>query len=148
MRLHSLKNVRGARRRSLRVGRGEASGSGKTSGSGHKGQWSRKGHKGKEGFEGGQMRLIRRIPKLGFKNPAAKKFIPVNVGSLSFFDDGAEITPELLRKSGLAKGRCPRIKILGTGDLSKKLTVKANEFSASAREKIEASGGKCEVVAD
>ena len=147
MKLHELKAAKGARRRSKRVGRGEASGLGKTSGKGHKGQWARKGGKFKEGFEGGQMPMIRRIPKYGFKNPARKEYLGVNVASLDVFDEGAELTPEIIKKQGLANGTIRYIKILGRGEIAKKLTVKAHAFSATAKAKIEAAGGTCEVVA-
>jgi len=148
MKLHSLGNTAGARRKRMRVGRGMGSGKGKTCGRGHKGQMARKGHKHKPGFEGGQMRLIRRIPKRGFKNPAGKTYIPVNVGRLACFEEGAEVTPAALRKTGLARGRGDGVKILGQGKLERKLTVSAAAFSAAAREKIEAAGGVCRVVAD
>ena len=145
MKLHELKAAKGAKRRTKRLGRGEGSGRGKTSGRGHKGQWARKGHKFKEGFEGGQMPLIRRIPKHGFKNPSRKEFIGVNVESLAVFGDGAEVTPEIIKKQGLANG-AGLIKILGRGELAKKLTVKAHAFSATGKSKIESAGGTCEVV--
>lgn len=148
MRLESLKNTFGSRARKIRVGRGESSGKGKTSGRGHKGQWARKGHKYKEGFEGGQMRLIRRIPKRGFKNPARLEYLPVNVGELNGLEGGMEVTVSMLRESGIAKGRCEKLKILGSGTLDKKLTVKAHAFSKSARGKIESAGGTCEVISD
>jgi large subunit ribosomal protein L15 len=109
---------------------------------------SRKGHKHKAGFEGGQMRLVRRIPKRGFKNPTKNIYIPVNVGDLSRLESGAEVTVAVLRASGLVKGTGTLVKILGGGELSKKLAVKAAAFSASARSKIEAAGGTCEVVKD
>lgn len=147
MDLHSLTTTPGARRRKLRVGRGMGSGHGKTCGRGHKGQMSRKGHKRKEGFEGGQMPLIRRIPKRGFKNPCRADYSPINVAALERFSDGDEITPAVLREAGLASG-AGGVKILGQGELSRKLTVKANRFSQSAREKIEAAGGTCEVLED
>ena len=146
MNLHSLTNTAGARHRRKRVGRGMASGLGKTSGKGHKGQMARKGNKHKLGFEGGQMPLIRRLPKRGFNNYTRKVFMPVNLESLDCFDAGTEVTCELLRSAGLANGRYDGIKILGTGEINKKLTVKVQAFSASAREKIEAAGGVCEVV--
>jgi large subunit ribosomal protein L15 len=130
----------------MRVARGRASGKGKTAGRGHKGQMSRKGHKRKAGFEGGQMRLIRRIPKRGFGNPTRKEFLPVNVGELARIADGGEITPALLREKKLIKGRGDGIKILGGGELNVRLTVKAHAFSSTARTKIEAAGGTCEVV--
>lgn len=146
MKLHELKNSVGARKRRMRVGRGMASGKGKTSGRGHKGQYARSGHKHKPGFEGGQMRIIRRLPKRGFKSIAPRTILPVNVGDLSLFTDGQEITWAVLRSAGLAKGRCDGVKILGTGELTRRLTVKATSFSASAKAKIEAAGGTCEIV--
>jgi large subunit ribosomal protein L15 len=146
MDLHSLTNTTGARHRRKRLGRGPASGQGKTSGKGHKGQMARKGGKHKLAFEGGQMPLVRRIPKRGFTNYTRKEFIGVNLMSLDRFEEGADVTIEVLRQAGLANGPSDGIKILGRGEISKKLTVKANAFSASAREKIEAAGGVCEVV--
>lgn len=148
MKLHELKVAKGAKKAVKRLGRGEASGTGKTSGRGHKGQWARKGHKFKEGFEGGQMPMIRRIPKRGFKNPAARVFEGVNVDSLSVLDAGTEVTPAVLKELGLAKRSARYIKVLGRGDLDRKLQVKAHAFSASAVAKIEAAGGTCEVIAD
>jgi len=147
MKLHALGNARGARQRRLRVGRGRGSGKGKTCGRGHKGQMSRKGHKHKLGFEGGQIPLIRRIPKRGFRSPAAAGCLAVNVGDLVRFEDGAEVTAARLRECGLAKGHGAGVKILGRGELDRKLAVKVQAFSASARRKIEAAGGSCEVVA-
>ena len=148
MNLHSLSKTPGSTHRKMRVARGRASGKGKTAGRGHKGQMSRKGHKHKAGFEGGQMRLVRRIPKRGFTSPTKKVYIPVNVGDLSRLDSVTEVTAAVLRSRGLAKGTGDAIKILGGGELSKKLIVKAQAFSASARAKIEAAGGMCEVVRD
>ncbi len=145
MYLHNLKKTPGSKKRRTRVGRGESSGSGKTSGRGNKGQMSRTGHKHKPGFEGGQMRLIRRIPKRGFTSQRMG-LLPVNVGALDRFDSGSEVTFDRLREIGLAKGTSGGVKILGGGDLQKKLAVKAHAFSASARAKIEAAGGTCEVV--
>jgi large subunit ribosomal protein L15 len=146
MNLHSLKNTVGARTTRKRLGRGAGSGLGKTSGRGHKGQYARSGHKHKPGFEGGQMRLIRRLPKRGFTNISRREFVPVNVSELDAFDSGVEITPDLLIAKGMAKGVKDGIKILGTGTLGKKLTVKAHAFSAAAKAKIEAAGGVCELV--
>ncbi len=146
MNLHSLTNTEGARHRRKRVGRGMASGLGKTSGKGHKGQMARKGNKHKLAFEGGQMPLIRRIPKRGFKNPCRTEYVGVNLCNLDCFEDGAEVTIEMLKRAGLANGQYDGVKVLGRGEISKKLTVKVNAFSASAREKIEAVGGVCEVV--
>ena len=148
MDLHSLSNTTGARAKRMRVGRGPGSGKGKTCGKGHKGQMARKGHKHKAGFEGGQMRLVRRVPKRGFTNPAARIYHPVNVGDLSRFEDGAVVTGLVLRECGLANGQCDGIKILGRGELDKKLTVQVGAFSAGAKAKIEAAGGVCEVVLD
>ena len=146
MDLHSLQTVEGSKHRSIRVGRGRASGKGKTSGRGHKGQMSRAGSVHKPLFEGGQMPFVRKLPKRGFNNVNRKVFAPVNVASLACFDEGAEVSVELLLEKGLVNGQFDGVKILGDGEISKKLTVKANAFSASAREKIEAAGGACEVV--
>lgn len=146
MNLHTLKNTPGARKTKKRLGRGMASGLGKTAGRGHKGQYARSGHKHKLGFEGGQMRLIRRLPKRGFKNISRKVYLPVNVGDLEGFRAGSEVTPEGLKAKGFANGASDGIKILGNGTLTKKLTVKAHAFSAEAKAKIEAAGGSCEVV--
>lgn len=148
MKLHSLSTNPGAARSRKRVGRGRSSGMGKTGGRGTKGQMSRKGHKHKAGFEGGQMRLIRRIPKRGFKNFSRKVFVPVNVGDLARFEDGTQVDARLLKARGLANGPGDGIKILGQGELNRKLAVKAAAFSAGARAKIEAAGGSCEVVND
>lgn len=146
MNLHTLKSTPGSRRAPKRLGRGEGSGQGKTSGKGHKGQMARKGNKHKEGFEGGQMRLIRRVPKRGFHNYTRKEFAPVNVSALDRFEDGTEVTIELLRGAGLVRGRWNGVKVLGAGELRSKLAVKAHSFSAAARTKIEAAGGTCEVM--
>jgi len=147
MSLHTLTNTRGARHRKIRVGRGRSSGKGKTCGRGTKGQMSRKGHKHRAVFEGGQMPLVRRLPKRGFNNPLGTVYTPVNVARLSQFEDGTDVTIERLREAGMANGSRVKIKILGQGaDLDRKLNVKAHSFSASARKKIEAAGGSCEVV--
>jgi large subunit ribosomal protein L15 len=146
MDLHSLQTAEGSKHRKIRVGRGRASGKGKTAGRGHKGQMSRAGASHKPLFEGGQMPLVRKLPKRGFNNFARKTILPVNLEDLSRFDDGTEVTVELLREKGLVNGRFDGVKILGSGSLDKKLTVKANAFSASAKEKIEAAGGTCEIV--
>jgi large subunit ribosomal protein L15 len=122
------------------------SGTGKTCGRGHKGQMARKGANHRPGFEGGQMPLIRRLPKRGFKNRSRRTFLPVNVGALARFEDGAEVTGEVLRDAGLVTGKADGIKILGVGELDKKLTVRVSAFSATARAKIEAAGGSCEIV--
>lgn len=143
--LHTLTKTSGSKKRRMRVGRGESSGKGRTSGKGNKGQMSRTGHKHKPTFEGGQMRLIRRIPKRGFTSMAGE-YLPVNLIALSRFKEGTEVTVDLLRKQGLAHGKDQPVKILGSGELKTKLVVKANAFSASARSKIEAVGGTCEIV--
>jgi len=148
MRLHDLKPRPGAKHRRKRLGAGESSGHGKTSGRGGKGQTARSGSSIRIGFEGGQMPLYRRIPKRGFNNARfATQYLPVNVGDLERFENGAKIDTEALRKAGLANGHSDGVKILGQGELTKKLTVNAHAFSESARKKIEALGGKCEVIA-
>jgi large subunit ribosomal protein L15 len=148
MRLHDLKPRPGAKHRRKRLGQGESSGHGKTSGRGGKGQTARSGSSIRIGFEGGQMPLIRRIPKRGFNNARfATVYLPVNVSSLNDFADGTRVDEAALRASGLASGKADGIKILGDGELNKKLTVCASAFSAAARAKIEARGGTCEVVA-
>src|SRR2546430_12273938 len=148
MRLHDLKPRPGAKHRRKRLGQGESSGHGKTSGRGGKGQTARSGSSIRIGFEGGQMPLIRRIPKRGFNNTRhGTRYLPVNLESLNRFDDGARIDEATLRGAGLANGRGDGIKILGDGDLTRKLTVTAHAFSASAKAKIEAKGGSCEVIA-
>lgn len=148
MRLHDLKPRLGAKHRRKRLGQGESSGHGKTSGRGGKGQTARSGSSIRIGFEGGQMPLIRRMPKRGFNNARfTTRYIPVNVGDLNKFDDGARVDETALRTIGLANGRGDGIKILGNGELSKKLTVSVSAFSASAKSKIEAKGGACEVIA-
>ena len=146
MDLHSLQTAEGSKHRRIRLGRGRASGKGKTSGRGHKGQMSRTGSVHKPLFEGGQMPLVRKLPKRGFNNFNRKVFAPVNLDALAKFDDGAEVTIELLREKGLVNGRFDGVKVLGNGSVDKKLTVKVNAFSASAKEKIEAAGGSCEIV--
>jgi len=146
MKLHAITNTHGARKTRKRLGRGMASGLGKTSGRGHKGQYARSGHKHKLGFEGGQMRLIRRIPKRGFKNVSRLEYLPVNVSMLDLFDEGTVVTPDVIKAKGLANGAGDGIKILGKGALGKKLTVKANAFSKAAKVKIEAVGGTCEII--
>ena len=147
MRLHDLKPRPGAKHRRKRLGQGESSGHGKTSGRGGKGQTARSGSSIRIGFEGGQMPLIRRIPKRGFNNARhATVYIPVNVEALNQFENGAQVNFDALRKAGLANGRASGVKILGDGDLTKKLTVSAHKFSASAKAKIEGKGGSCEIV--
>ncbi|MCQ2492862.1 MAG: 50S ribosomal protein L15 [Lachnospiraceae bacterium] len=130
----------------FRVGRGHGSGNGKTAGKGHKGQKARSGGGTRPGFEGGQMPLYRRIPKRGFTNRNTKDIIGINVSALNKFEDGAEVTVAALVEAGIVSNPRDGIKILGNGELTKKLTVKANAFSASAKEKIEALGGKAEVM--
>ncbi|HSH92703.1 MAG TPA: 50S ribosomal protein L15 [Roseimicrobium sp.] len=148
MRLHDLKPRPGAKHRRKRLGQGESSGHGKTSGRGGKGQSARSGSSIRPGFEGGQMPLIRRIPKRGFNNKRhATVYIPVNLEGLNQFEEGARVDEAALRAIGLANGSGSGVKILGDGKLSKKLTVVANSFSASARKGIEAAGGVCEMVA-
>jgi large subunit ribosomal protein L15 len=145
MRLHDLKPRPGAKHRRKRLGQGESSGHGKTSGRGGKGQTARSGSSIRIGFEGGQMPLIRRIPKRGFNNKRfTTAYLPVNVESLNAFDNGARVDEKALRAAGLANGKGDGIKILGTGELTKKLTVVASAFSAGARAKIEGKGGACE----
>ncbi len=144
MDLHSLSKTPGARHRAKRLGRGMSSGKGKTSGKGHKGQMARKGHKRKLAFEGGQMPLIRRLPKRGFKNPVRRDLLGVNVGALECFADGDVVDSSALKQAGLANGTHDGIKILGRGDLGRTLTVKATAFSVTAKTKIEAAGGTCE----
>jgi large subunit ribosomal protein L15 len=129
----------------FRRGRGHGSGNGKTAGKGHKGQKARSGAP-RPGFEGGQMPLIRRIPKRGFTNRNTKTIVSINVSVLDRFEDGTVIDSELLKNTGIVKNARDGIKILGNGELTKKLQVKANAFSASAKEKIEAAGGSCEVI--
>ncbi len=146
MDLHSLQPAEGSKHRKIRVGRGRASGKGKTAGRGHKGQFSRAGASHKPLFEGGQMPFVRKLPKRGFKNFTRKEIIGVNLDALNVFEEGSEVTVALLQEKGLANGRFDAVKILGNGNVEKKLTVKVNAFSASAKEKIEAAGGTCEIV--
>ena len=148
MRLHDLKPRPGAKHRRKRLGQGEASGHGKTAGRGGKGQTARSGSSIRIGFEGGQMPLIRRIPKRGFNNARhTTAYVPVNLEALNRFDDGARVDVEAIRKAGLANGPVKLVKVLGDGELKKKLTVSAHKFSASAKQKIEAAGGACEIIA-
>jgi large subunit ribosomal protein L15 len=142
MRLHDSQPRPGAVKRKKRIGCGESSGHGKTSCKGHKGQMARSGRGIRPGFEGGQMPLFRRLPKKGFSNVQFRDvYETVNVGDLNAFDDGAVINEGSLREKGLVNRNCDAIKILGTGDLSRKLTVEITSLSASAREKIEKAGG-------
>ncbi|GAB6934785.1 MAG: 50S ribosomal protein L15 [Bacillota bacterium] len=144
MKLHELKPAPGSRKRKKRVGRGTSSGHGKTATRGTKGQWARSTVR--PGFEGGQMPLYRRLPKRGFTNPLRKEYAIVNVEALNRFPEGTVVTPELLVAEKLVKNVKDGIKILGDGELKVKLTVQAHKFSRSAIEKIEAAGGKAEVV--
>ena len=146
MKLHELKPAEGSRKKEVRVGRGVGSGNGKTSGKGHKGQKARSGGGVRPGFEGGQMPLYRRLPKRGFKNIWAKKYAEVNVKTLERFEDGAEVDAVALVESGILKNVYDGVRILGDGELTKKLTVKAQGFTKSAIAKIEAAGGKTEVI--
>ena len=141
MKLHELSYTEGARHKRNRVGRGTSSGNGKTSGRGQKGAGARSG-----GFEGGQTPLFMRLPKRGFTNFTRVEYSIVNLDQLNRFEDGTEVTPELLVETGLVRKELDGIKILGNGSLEKKLTVKANKFSASAVKAIEAAGGKTEVI--
>lgn len=146
MKLHELKPAEGSRRAPKRVGRGIGSGNGKTAGRGHKGQNARSGGGVRPGFEGGQNPLYRRLPKRGFNNPFRKEYAIVNVEELNRFAAGTEVTPELLMEQGIVKNPMAGIKILGNGEIQVGLTVKANKFSQSAVEKIQAAGGKTEVI--
>ena len=147
MKLHDLSPAAGSSKERKRIGRGPASGQGKTAGKGHKGQKARAGRGMRAGFEGGQMPLQRRIPKRGFVNIFAKEIATVNVAAINDkFEDGATVTIGALVESGLVKKTLDGVKVLGQGELTKKLTVQANAFSASAKAKIEAAGGKAEVI--
>lgn len=146
MKLHELQPAPGAKSSPKRVGRGIGSGLGKTSGKGHKGQKARSGGGKGPSFEGGQTPLQRRLPKRGFTNIFAKEFAEVNLEQLNRFEDGTEVTPELLKESGVLKKLKDGVKVLGHGELSKRLTVKANGFTKSAVAKIETAGGKAEVI--
>ncbi|MCL5038545.1 MAG: 50S ribosomal protein L15 [Firmicutes bacterium] len=146
MKIQELRPAAGSRQKRTRVGRGIGSGLGKTSGCGHKGQKARAGGGVRPGFEGGQMPLQRRLPKRGFNNIFKKEYALVNVAELNRFEEGTEITPELLLKSKVIKDLKAGLRVLGEGELSKSLTVKANHFSRAAQEKIQAAGGKAEVI--
>lgn len=146
MRLHTLKPRPGAKSPRKRVGRGNGSGHGKTAGRGMKGQGSRSGSSMRPGFEGGQLPLIRRLPKRGFNNAQFRtSYLPVNLSDLERFEDGTTVDETVLKEAGLANGRADGVKILGRGELSKKLTVKAHAFSGAARKRIEELGGVCEL---
>jgi large subunit ribosomal protein L15 len=146
MKLHELSPAPGSRKERKRLGRGPSSGTGKTSGRGHKGQNARSGGGVRPGFEGGQNPLYRRLPKRGFVNPTRKEYAVLNIEDLNSFATGTEVSPEFLLNNGIVKNAKSGIKILGNGEITVKLTVKANKFSQSAVEKIEAAGGKTEVI--
>ncbi len=146
MRLDELKPAEGSKFTRKRVGRGIGSGTGKTSGKGHKGQNARSGGGVRPGFEGGQMPLYRRLPKRGFTNIFAKQYVAINVEELNKFEDGAEVTTEALLEKGIISKALDGVKLLGRGEVTKKLTVKVAKYSASAKEKIEKAGGKAEVM--
>mgnify|MGYP000855462565 CR=1 FL=1 len=146
MKLHELTPPKGSVKKAKRVGRGQGSGSGTTAGKGNKGQKARSGGGVRLGFEGGQMPLIRRLPKRGFTNIFSKEYAEINIGALDIFEEGTVVTPDLLKERGLVKKVLDGVKILGNGEISKKLTVKAHKFSESAKQKIEAIGGKVEVI--
>ena len=146
MKLHELAPAAGSTTAAKRLGRGVGSGLGKTSGKGHKGAKARSGGGKRPGFEGGQMPLYRRIPKKGFTNIFRTEYAEVNVGQLEVFNDGVVVNAELLKAAGIIKKTMDGVKILGNGEITKKVTVKAAVFSATAKEKIEAAGGKTEVA--
>ena len=145
MKLHELSPAPGSTKKVYRKGRGAGSGNGKTAGKGHKGQKARSGGGVRPGFEGGQMPLQRRVPKRGFNNIFAKEYVSINVDVLNRFEDGAVVDAKAIAEAGIIKNTRDGIKILGRGELERKLTVIASAFSASAKEKIEAAGGKAEV---
>ncbi len=145
MELSNLRPAKGSKHNSFRKGRGHGSGNGKTAGKGHKGQKARSGAP-RLGFEGGQMPLYRRIPKRGFKNRNSKEIVAINVSALERFEDGATVDVNALIEAGVIKHRKDGVKVLGNGELTKKLNVKVDAFSASAKEKIEALGGTAEVM--
>ena len=146
MKLHELKPAVGATTAEKRLGRGTGSGLGKTSGKGHKGAKARSGGGKRPGFEGGQMPLTMRLPKRGFTNKWRTEYAAINVDRLEIFEDGAVVTPVELIEAGILKNVQDGVKIMGNGEITKKLTVQANKFTASAKEKIEAAGGKAEVI--
>ena len=146
MKLHELKPAFGSTTAPKRLGRGVGSGLGKTSGKGHKGAKARSGGGKRPGFEGGQMPLIRRLPKRGFYNPFRINYVAINVDRLEVFEDGMTVTPVELIEYGIIKKIDDGVKIMGNGELTKKLTVQAAKFTATAKEKIEAAGGKAEVI--
>ena len=146
MKLHDLKPAVGATTAEKRLGRGIGSGLGKASGKGHKGAKARSGGGKGPGFEGGQIPLMRRIPKRGFTNKFRTEYCAINVDRLNIFEDGQVVTPVELIEMGITKNILDGVKIMGNGEITKKLTVKANKFTATAKEKIEAAGGKAEVI--
>jgi large subunit ribosomal protein L15 len=146
MKLHELKPNEGSRKERNRVGRGTGSGNGKTSGRGHKGQNARSGGGVRPGFEGGQTPLFQRLPKRGFTNINRKEYAIINLDALNRFDEGTEVTPELLLETGLVSKLNAGLKVLGNGSIEKKLTVRAHKFSSAAKEAIEAAGGSVEVI--
>jgi len=146
MKLGELKPAEGSRKKSFRKGRGHGSGNGKTAGRGHKGQKSRSSGNTRPGFEGGQMPLYRRLPKRGFHNRNEKEIVAINVGLLNVFEDGQVVDIAALKSKGLVSNPRDGVKILGEGDIEKKLTVMVHAFSKSAGEKIAAAGGKAEVI--
>ncbi len=146
MKLHELKPAFGSTTAPKRLGRGIGSGLGKTSGKGHKGAKARSGGGKRPGFEGGQMPLTMRLPKRGFTNKWATEYVAINVSSLNIFEDGDVVGPVELIQAGIIKKIEDGIKIMGNGELTKKLTVQAMKFTATAKEKIEAAGGSCEVI--
>ena len=147
MKLHTLAPNEGATKERKRLGRGVGSGTGKTSGKGHKGQNDRSGGGVRPGFEGGQLPLFRRLPKRGFSNaPFKVRYATINLSDLNRFEDGALVTPEILKEIGLVKNQLDGIKVLGNGTLEKKVNVKAHKFSSVAKEQIEKMGGKAEVI--
>ena len=146
MRIDTLQPAEGARTSKKRLGRGIGSGLGKTSGKGHKGQWARSGGGVRPGFEGGQMPLTRRVPKRGFNNIFAEEWIAINLSALEKFEDGSVVDAEALAQKGIIKKANLPVKVLANGKLTKKLEVKLNAYSASAAQKIEALGGKAEVI--
>ena len=146
MKIHTIQPAVGAVTSTKRLGRGIGSGLGKTSGKGHKGQWARSGGGVRPGFEGGQTPLVRRLPKRGFNNKFAVKYDIVNLDALNVFEEGTVVTPELLADLRIVTNKNNGVKVLGNGQLTKKLTVKADKFSASAKAAIEAAGGVAEVI--
>lgn len=146
MKLHELSPAAGSTKEAKRIGRGHGSGQGKTAGKGHKGQKARAGRGMRPGFEGGQMPLQRRIPKRGFNNIFAKKIVAINVSALNEFENGSVVDTQAIVNAGLVKGAFDGVKILGNGEITKNLTVQVAAYSEAAKQKIEAAGGKAEVI--